>query len=124
MKNIKHFITEQLLLEGSWSFNRSERDAFVCAVGYLTGSLGDADEIADYAPFKDTLTPDELKQFDEIFDILDDDYTYNKVGSKYFKQNKELLKRFAEWIDDNNLTQPNGRWNWDLVDACDKITSW
>lgn len=121
MKNIQEYINEQLLVEGSWSFNRSERDAFIVVVGYLTGNYGYEDDFEQFASFKNTLTDDEIKKFNEIFDILDDEYTYKKVGSRVFKEDLPLLKKFAEWIDDNDITREGNSFNWDLMDAIEKI---
>lgn len=117
MKQINDYINESVINEGNWSFTDYERGAFATALGFMTGALGDQEEQVPYLPFRETLSKEELKQLDAALDVIDDNYTYRKVNSRMLKQDMELLKRFAQFIEDNDLADGD----WDLIDAYEKI---
>ena len=117
MKNIQSYINESIIAEGNWSFTNYERQAFATALGFMTGALGDQEEQAPYLPFKDTLSKDELKQLNDAYYVIDDEYNYSKINNRVMKQDMVLLKRFAQFIEDNDLADND----WDLIDAYEKI---
>lgn len=96
--------------------------ALACVVGYLTGALGseyDEDIIESLQEYKKTLTPEQLKRFDLLYDFLNDDYTYPRVNRKMLKDDRDILIPFLQWIDDNDIIEY--RWNWDFVGASEKV---
>jgi hypothetical protein len=113
MKSIIEYINEGK----SWSFSEYQRQSLGTAIGFMTGNLGDADEIARYEDFKKSLSDKELKQFNDLFDLFDDEHTYKKINSRMVKDEMEILKRFAQYIEDNDLADGD----WDLIDAYEKI---
>lgn len=113
MKSIIEYINEGK----SWSLSDYQRQAFGTELGFMTSNLGDEDEIAKYEDFRKTLSDKELKQFSDLFDLFDDEQTYRKINSRMVKDELPLLKRFAQFIDDNDLADRN----WDLIDAYEKI---
>lgn len=114
MRSLNEYINEA---KGNWSFSEYQRQSFGTAIGFMTGNLGDEDEIARYEEFKKTLSDKELKQFNDLFDLFDDEHTYKKINSRMVKDEMEILKRFAQYIEDNDLADGD----WDLIDAYEKI---
>ena len=114
MRSLNEYITEA---KGNWSFSEYQRQSLGTAIGFMTGNLGDEDEIARYEEFKKTLSDKELKQFNDLFDLFDDEHTYKKINSRMIKDEMEILKRFAQYIEDNDLADGD----WDLIDAYEKI---
>lgn len=114
MRSLNEYITEA---KGNWSFSEYQRQALGTAIGFMTGALGDDDEIARYEEFKKSLSDKELKQFNDLFDLFDDEHTYKKINSRMVKDEMEILKRFAQYIEDNDLADGD----WDLIDAYEKI---
>lgn len=113
MKSIIEYINEGK----SWSLSDYQRQAFCTELGFMTGNLGDSDEIAKYEEFRKTLSDKELKQFNDLFDLFDDEQTYRKINSRMVKDELPLLKRFAEYLDLEDIAGNN----WDLIDAYEKI---
>lgn len=114
MRSLNEYITEA---KGNWSFSEYQRQALGTVIGFMTGNLGDDDEIARYEEFKKSLSDKELKQFNDLFDLFDDEHTYKKINSRMVKDEMEILKRFAQYIEDNDLADDD----WDLIDAYEKI---
>lgn len=114
MRSLNEYITEA---KGNWSFSEYQRQSLGTEIGFMTGNLGDEDEIARYEEFKKTLSDKELKQFNDLFDLFDDEHTYKKINSRMIKNEMEILKRFAQYIEDNDLADGD----WDLIDAYEKI---
>ena len=67
--------------------------------------------------FRKTLSKDELKQFNDLYDLFDDEATYHKINNRMVKDELPLLKRFAQFIEDNDIADND----WDLIDAYEKI---
>jgi hypothetical protein len=113
MKSLNEYINEGK----SWSLTDYQRQAFGTAIGFMTGNLGDEVDIARYEEFKKTLSDKELKQFNDLFDLFDDEHTYKKINSRMVKDELPLLKRFAEFIELEDIADGD----WDLIDAYEKI---
>lgn len=100
-----------------FKLTQNERRALATEMGLACGELGDEQETEAYRPFMDTLTPEERKQFSQCVDFLENDETYAYVSSRNLAPDLPIVKRFLEWMDDNDMF---GR-NWDLMDAFGKI---
>ena len=105
MKSLNEYITEA---KGNWSFSEYPRQSLGTAIGFMTGALGTKEDAEKYADFKNSLTDTEL---------FDDEHTYKKINSRMIKNEMEILKRFAQYIEDNDLAEGD----WDLIDAYEKI---
>ena len=114
MRSLNEYITEA---KGNWSFSDYQRQSFGTAIGNMIGALGDEDDMDKYVDFRKTLSKNELKQFNDLFDLFDDEATYHKINSRMVKDEMEILKRFAQYIEDNDLADGD----WDLIDAYEKI---
>jgi hypothetical protein len=114
VRSLNEYITEA---KGNWSFSDYQRQSFCTAIGNMIGALGDEDDMDKYVDFRKTLSKDELKQFNDLFDLFDDEATYHKINSRMIKDEMEILKRFAQYIEDNDIADND----WDLIDAYEKI---
>ena len=114
MNNLKDYITEA---KRNWSFSDYQRQSLCTAIGNMIGALGDEDDMDKYVDFRKTLSKDELKQFNDLYDLFDDEYTYHKINSRMIKNELPLLTRFAQFIEDNDIADKD----WDLIDAYEKI---
>ena len=121
MKSITEFINEAIVNEGSWSFTEYERGAFATALGFMTGALGDDEEQSHYLEFRNMLSKEELKQLDDAYNTVDDQLNYSKINNRVMKQDMALLKRFAKWMEDNDIANVDGQTDWDLIDAYEKV---
>ena len=114
MRSLNEYITEA---KGNWSFSDYQRQSLGTAIGFMTGALGTKEDAEKYADFKNSLTDTELHDFNSLFDLFDDEHTYKKINSRMIKDEMEILKRFAQYIEDNDLADGD----WDLIDAYEKI---
>lgn len=114
MRSLNEYITEA---KGNWSFSDYQRQAIGTAIGNMIGALGDEDDMDKYVEFRKSLSDKELKQFNDLFDMFDDEVTYHKINSRMVKDELPLLKRFAQFIEDNDIADND----WDLIDAYEKI---
>lgn len=121
MKALNKYINESVVNEGNWSFTDYERGAFATSLGCMTGALGDDEEQSHYLDFRNMLSKEELKQLDDVYNVIDDSVNYRKINSRMLKQDMPLLKRFAQWMEDNDIADVNGQTDWDLIDAYEKI---
>ena len=114
---------QEYLIESTWSFKNYQRNAFASALGLMLGNLSDDDEDINkkYNEFKKTLTDKEIKELDSVFDFLENYEVYSRVNSKMLKDEMPLLKRFAQWIEDNDIAYIHGRTDWDLISAYEQI---
>lgn len=105
MKNLKQFIDvyeENLLLESKkFVLTNSERDSLLEVFGYITGNLGNDEDIELYESIK--LTDDELDQANDLFNVLDDNYTYKEINEKNIKNDIQLVNKVLNWCEHNNL---------------------
>lgn len=119
MKTLKDYLITE---SKSWKFNDDERDAFASALGTMLGNLGEEDEMEKYGDFKKTVDDEEFNMLDHIYDFLEDYENYSVVRSKMFDKNEiAILARFSQWLSDNDAANFNGRTDWDLIDAYEKI---
>ena len=71
----------------------SERDALHSFIDIIT------DNSEETQSLKDTLSDEEMKQLEQIYAILDDDYVYPVVKIKVFKDDIPLLVKILDWAD-------------------------
>lgn len=113
MKNIIEYITEGK----QFTLKQYERSELGNVIGFITGNIGDEDDIAPYKDLKDSLSKKELKQLDNLFDLLDDEETWPKINKRIIKDDIPLIIKCLDWADEEDLIGNN----WDLMDAYDKI---
>lgn len=81
--------------------------------GLITGSLGGDN------PYEDIkLTPDEVNQLNQLYDVVSDEHTYPKINRSIVKDDIPLIKKVMDMCNNNNLFDDE----WDLIDTYEKIT--
>lgn len=113
MKSITTFINESKL----FTLNDDERNSLCSIIGIMLGNEGDDEEIKSFKDFKDSLSKDEINQFDDLYNVLNNNETYPKISYRLIKDDVQLIHKFSNWLDDNDMIGEN----WDLMDALDKI---
>lgn len=111
MKNISSFIFEK---SKYFTLTDDERDSLIECCGYITGNLGDIDDIKNFETVKKELSEEELKQLNSLYDCLDDKATYKKINRNIIKDDLELIKKIIYLIGENDL-------DYDLSDIYEKI---
>lgn len=105
MKNLKQFIDiyeENLLLESKkFVLTNNERDSLLEVFGYITGNLGNDEDIDTYKSIN--LTDEELDQANDLFNVLDDNYSYKDINESNIKNDIQLINKVLSWCDRNNL---------------------
>lgn len=105
MKNLKQFIDiyeENLLLESKkFVLTNNERDSLLEVFGYITGNLGNDEDIDTYKSIN--LTDKELDQANDLFNVLDDNYSYKDINESNIKNDIQLINKVLSWCDRNNL---------------------
>lgn len=99
MKDLNIYLNESR----QYALSEDERTALDVLIGFLTGNLGDTEDIEKFDDFKKTLSKDELDEFENIYDYLDDDVTFKKVriSSMWTDIRKETLRKFLQYVCDN-----------------------
>ena len=111
MKNISNFIFEK---SKYFTLTDDERNSLVECIGYITGNLGDIDDIKNFETVKKELSEAELKQLDNLYDCLENDETYPKINRNIIKDDLELIKKVIYLIGENDL-------DYDLSNIYEKI---
>ena len=115
MKSLYNYITESYK---SFSLKDAERMALATELGFMISAIGDKADIDKYSDFYKGLTKEEIKAYNNIYDLLDNEESYPKINSRFIsKEERQLLVKFVTYIDNNDLMGNN----WDLMDAHDKI---
>lgn len=111
MKKLSSFIFEQ---SKYFTLTDDERDSLIECCGYITGNLGDVDDIKKFEVIKKELSEEELQQLNSLYDCLDDKETYKKINKNIVKDDIELIKKIIYLISENDL-------DYDLSDIYEKI---
>ena len=108
MKNLNTYLTEK---KKTFELNIDERRAL--------GNLGEDDEIKQFKKFIDSLSDDEKKQFDSLYDVFENTENYKKINQKVIlPEDLELIKKFYDFCYNNDIMQDN---DFDAIDAFEKI---
>lgn len=114
MKNIAEYITESK----NFKLTDNERSVLTNVVGIVSADLGDPDEEKSLKGFIDKLTDKQKSQFSNLYDLLDDEYTFHSINRNMIKDDIPLIKSLLEYIDENNLFTTE----YELWDILDKIS--
>ena len=111
MKKLSNFIFEK---SKYFTLTDDERNSLVECIGYITGDLGDIDDIKNFETVKKELSEDELKQLSDLYDCLEDKQTYPKINRNIIVDDLELIKKIIYLIGENDL-------DYDLSNIYEKI---
>jgi hypothetical protein len=116
MKNLNTYLTEK---KKTFELNIDERRALGILIGTALGNLGEDDEIKQFKKFMDSLSDDEKKQFDSLYDVFENTENYKKINQKVIlPEDLELIKKFYDFCYNNDIMQDN---DFDAIDAFEKI---
>lgn len=101
-----------------FTLTQSEREALEVMLSFVTGAYGDDEEVAKFKVVRDSLTPEEIEQIDDLcMYVLADDQNYKTISSRQIKDDMELLNKVYNLLDNNNLLDEE----WDAMNAFEKI---
>ena len=116
MKNLNRYLTEK---KKTFELNMDERRALGFLIGTALGNLGEDDEIKQFKKFMDSLSDDEQKDFESIYDIFSNTEDYKKINQKIILPEEiVLIKKFHDFCYNNDIMQDN---DFDAIDAFEKI---
>ena len=116
MKDLNKYILEK---KKTFELNMDERRALGTLIGTALGNLGEDDEIKQFKKFIDSLSDDEKKQLDSLYDVFENTENYKKKKKKVIlPEDLELIKRFYDFCYNNDIMQDN---DFDAIDAFEKI---
>lgn len=116
MKDLNKYILEK---KKTFELNIDERRALGTLIGIALGNLGEDDEIKQFQKFIDSLSDDEKKQFDSLYDVFENTENYKKINQKVIlPEDLELIKKFYDFCYNNDIMQDN---DFDAIDAFEKI---
>ena len=100
MKSLNTYIFEAK----GFTLSDSERNALECVLGFVTGNLGDKQDIELYKNFADKLNKKDIETLDSLYDLISNTETYKKITKRSFnKEELLLLKSLLEYIDTNDI---------------------
>lgn len=100
MKSLNKYIFEAK----GFTLSDYERNALECILGFVTGNLGDKQDIELYKNFVDTLNKKDIETLDSLYDLISNNETYKKITKRSFnKEELLLLKSLLEYIDTNDI---------------------
>ena len=115
MKDLSKYILEK---KKTFELNSSQREALETTIGTALGNLGEDDEIKQFKKFMDSLSDEEKKDLESLYDMLSDTHTYKKIYQKnVMPEEITLIDKLYHYCDDNNMLDGQ----WDLIDAFEKI---
>ena len=116
MIDLNKYILEK---KKTFELNIDERCALGTLIGTALGNLGEDDEIKQFKKFMDSLSDDEKKQFDSLYDVFENTENYKKINQKIIlPEDLELIKKFYDFCYNNDIMQDN---DFDAIDAFEKI---
>lgn len=116
MKNLNTYINEK---KKAFELNMDERRALGFLIGTALGNLGEDDEIKQFKKFIDSLSDDEKKDFESIYDIFSNTENYKKINQKIILPEEiVLIKKFYDFCDNNDILLDD---QWDLINAFEKM---
>ena len=115
MKDLNKYILEK---KKTFELNIDERRALETLIGTVLGNLGEDDEIKQFKRFMDSLSDEEKKDLESLYDMLSDTHDYKKIYQKnVMPEEITLIDKLYHYCDDNNMLDGQ----WDLIDAFEKI---
>ena len=115
MKNLNTYLTEK---KKTFELNIDERRALGYLIGTALGNLGEDDEIKQFKKFMDSLSDEEKKDLESLYDMLSDTYNYKKINQKIVMPEEiALINKFYHYCEYNDILNEQ----WDLIDAFEKI---
>ena len=115
MKDLNKYILEKKKV---FELNPSQREALEITVGTVLGNLGEDDEIKQFKQFMDSLSDEEKKDLESLYDMLSDTENYKKIYQKNIMyEDIILIDKLYHYCDDNNMLDEQ----WDLIDTFEKI---
>ena len=100
MKSLNTYIFEAK----GFTLSDGERNALECVLGFVTGNLGDKEDIELYKEFVNTLNEKDIKTLNSLYDLIANTETYPKITKRSFnKEELLLLKSLLEYIDTNDI---------------------
>lgn len=115
MKNLNTYLTEK---KKTFELNIDERRALGTLIGIALGNLGEDDEIKQFQKFIDSLSDEEKKDLESLYDMLSDADNYKKIYQKnVMPEEIALIDKLYHYCDDNDMLDEQ----WDLIDAFEKI---
>jgi len=116
MIDLNKYILEK---KKTFELNIDERRALGTLIGTALGNLGDDNEIKQFKKFIDSLSDDEKKQFDSLYDVFENTENYKKINQKVIlPEDLKLIKKFYDFCYNNDIMQDN---DFDAIDAFEKI---
>ena len=116
MKSLNTYLTEK---KKTFELNIDERRSLGTLIGIALGNLGEDDEIKQFKKFIDSLSDEENKDFDSLYDVFSNTEDYKKINQKVIlPEDLELINKFYKFCCDNDIMQDN---DLDLIDAFEKI---
>ena len=117
MKKILEYINEA---KKFFKLENNEREALATLVGIICGNLGEEKETKFYKDLFDSLSKEEQKQLNMLYDVLEDTETYKQINRNNIKDDITLLKKIYDWMSEKDAFKEN----WDLIDALEKINEY
>ena len=115
MKDLNKYILEK---KKTFELDSSQRGALETTIGIALGNLGEDDEIKQFKKFIDSLSDEEKKDLESLYDMLSDTHDYKKIYQKnVMPEEIALIDKLYHYCDDNDMLGEQ----WDLIDAFEKI---
>jgi len=116
MKSLNTYLIEK---KKTFELNIDERRALGFLIGTALGNIGEDDEIKQFKKFIDSLSDDEKKDFESLYDVFENTENYKKINQKVIlPEDLELINKFYKFCYDNDIMQDN---DFDIIDAFEKI---
>ena len=116
MKDLNKYILEK---KKTFELNMDERRALGFLIGTALGNLGEDDEIKQFKKFMDSLSDNEKKDFNSLYDTFSNTEDYKKINQKIILPEEiALIKKFYDFCYNNDIMQDN---DFDAIDAFEKI---
>lgn len=112
MKDIISYINESKCR--NFILSTDERNRLSEIIGYASTNLGDDNEMNKFESFRNSLSEQELKDMNNLYDTLNDIYTYPKFTNKIITNvDINICNKLFAYL--SNLNE------WDLSDVAETI---
>lgn len=112
MKDIVSYINESK--RRHFILSTDERNRLSEIIGYASANLGDDNETKKFESFRNSLSEQELEDMNNLYDTLNDIYTYPKFTNKIMtNEDINICNKLFEYL--SNLTE------WDLSDIAETM---
>jgi hypothetical protein len=109
MKSLINIINEKLILSKtknkikSFILSDNERNALCIFLGFCFGYIGTDSDIKKFEKFIQSLSDEECKKLDEIYEMTADHNIYNEITHKQFDiTDIELINMLLDYIEEND----------------------